>query len=152
MNPVDHPHGGGNHQHIGKASTIARGAVSGQKVGLIAARRVRDLSHIHSSTSHLPVRGQSANLGYYYFRLVCFAVRSKSRRFKCIATILLQLLLCHTLLPISVDPSRTSRRKGAYEVESTCMYRVRASWSLSTSLCHVPLVCEYKTKNFTCPI
>lgn len=39
MNPVDHPHGGGNHQHIGKASTIARGAVPGQKVGLIAARR-----------------------------------------------------------------------------------------------------------------
>ena len=40
MNPVDHPHGGGNHQHIGKASTIARSAVPGQKVGLIAARRV----------------------------------------------------------------------------------------------------------------
>ncbi|ODV65404.1 hypothetical protein HYPBUDRAFT_168157 [Hyphopichia burtonii NRRL Y-1933] len=36
---VDHPHGGGNHQHIGKASTISRGAVSGQKAGLIAARR-----------------------------------------------------------------------------------------------------------------
>ncbi|THH04334.1 hypothetical protein EW146_g10203, partial [Bondarzewia mesenterica] len=39
MNPVDHPHGGGNHQHIGKASTISRQAVPGQKVGLIAARR-----------------------------------------------------------------------------------------------------------------
>ncbi|CAI4964103.1 BBT_HP_G0053810.mRNA.1.CDS.1 [Saccharomyces cerevisiae] len=39
MNPVDHPSGGGNHQHIGKASTISRGAVSGQKAGLIAARR-----------------------------------------------------------------------------------------------------------------
>lgn len=39
MNPVDHPHGGGNHQHIGHASTIARNAVPGQKVGLIAARR-----------------------------------------------------------------------------------------------------------------
>ncbi|SCZ89327.1 BZ3500_MvSof-1268-A1-R1_Chr1-1g01110 [Microbotryum saponariae] len=39
MNPVDHPHGGGNHQHIGKASTINRHAVSGQKAGLIAARR-----------------------------------------------------------------------------------------------------------------
>jgi len=44
MNPVDHPHGGGNHQHIGKASTIARSAVPGQKVGLIAARRVRNFS------------------------------------------------------------------------------------------------------------
>lgn len=42
MNPVDHPHGGGNHQHIGKASTIARSAVPGQKAGLIAARRVRN--------------------------------------------------------------------------------------------------------------
>ncbi|KAG0144112.1 hypothetical protein CROQUDRAFT_660372 [Cronartium quercuum f. sp. fusiforme G11] len=39
MNPVDHPHGGGNHQHIGHASTISRDAVSGQKAGLIAARR-----------------------------------------------------------------------------------------------------------------
>jgi large subunit ribosomal protein L8e len=39
MNPVDHPHGGGNHQHIGHASTMARDAPSGQKAGLIAARR-----------------------------------------------------------------------------------------------------------------
>ncbi|KIM94947.1 hypothetical protein OIDMADRAFT_21226 [Oidiodendron maius Zn] len=39
MNPVDHPHGGGNHQHIGKASTISRYAAQGQKAGLIAARR-----------------------------------------------------------------------------------------------------------------
>jgi len=39
MNPVDHPHGGGNHQHIGHASTLGRSAPAGQKVGLIAARR-----------------------------------------------------------------------------------------------------------------
>lgn len=39
MNPVDHPHGGGNHQHIGHASTVSRYAPPGQKVGLIAARR-----------------------------------------------------------------------------------------------------------------
>lgn len=39
MNPVEHPHGGGNHQHIGKPSTISRYAPSGQKIGLIAARR-----------------------------------------------------------------------------------------------------------------
>ena len=32
MNPVEHPHGGGNHQHIGKASTVKRGASSGKKV------------------------------------------------------------------------------------------------------------------------
>lgn len=30
---------GGNHQHIGKASTISRYAAQGQKAGLIAARR-----------------------------------------------------------------------------------------------------------------
>lgn len=39
MNPVDHPHGGGNHQHIGHASTVARDAPAGQKAGLIGARR-----------------------------------------------------------------------------------------------------------------
>jgi len=39
MNPVDHPHGGGNHQHIGHPATVSRYAPHGQKVGLIAARR-----------------------------------------------------------------------------------------------------------------
>jgi len=39
MNPVEHPHGGGNHQHIGHASTCSRGAPPGQKAGMIAARR-----------------------------------------------------------------------------------------------------------------
>ncbi|CAJ0957076.1 unnamed protein product, partial [Mesorhabditis belari] len=39
MNPVEHPHGGGNHQHIGHPSTVARGTSAGKKVGLIAARR-----------------------------------------------------------------------------------------------------------------
>ena len=39
MNPCEHPHGGGNHQHIGHASTVSRFAPPGQKVGLIATRR-----------------------------------------------------------------------------------------------------------------
>merc|ERR1719454_398433 len=39
MNPVEHPHGGGNHQHVGHPTTSARASVPGQKVGLIAARR-----------------------------------------------------------------------------------------------------------------
>ena len=39
MNPVEHPHGGGNHQHIGHASTVSRWSPPGKKVGLIAARR-----------------------------------------------------------------------------------------------------------------
>eukprot|EP00768_Dysnectes_brevis_P005963 gnl/Dysnectes_brevis/451_a503_7998.p1 GENE.gnl/Dysnectes_brevis/451_a503_7998~~gnl/Dysnectes_brevis/451_a503_7998.p1 ORF type:complete len:252 (+),score=57.90 gnl/Dysnectes_brevis/451_a503_7998:33-788(+) len=39
MNPVDHPHGGGNHQHIGFSSCVGRRMVPGQKVGLVAARQ-----------------------------------------------------------------------------------------------------------------
>lgn len=39
MNPVDHPHGGGNHQHVGHPTTVSRFAPPGQKVGLIAATR-----------------------------------------------------------------------------------------------------------------
>merc|ERR1712136_59061 len=39
MNPVEHPFGGGNHQHIGSPSTVRRDAPAGRKVGLIAARR-----------------------------------------------------------------------------------------------------------------
>lgn len=39
MNPVEHPHGGGNHQHIGHSSTVRRDAPAGRKVGLIGARR-----------------------------------------------------------------------------------------------------------------
>lgn len=39
MNPVDHPHGGGNHQHMGMPGTRSRWAPPGQKVGQIAARR-----------------------------------------------------------------------------------------------------------------
>merc|ERR1719361_2015546 len=31
MNPVEHPHGGGNHQHIGKASTVKRDTSAGRK-------------------------------------------------------------------------------------------------------------------------
>jgi large subunit ribosomal protein L8e len=36
MNPVEHPHGGGNHQHIGHASTVRRDAPPGQKVRCVA--------------------------------------------------------------------------------------------------------------------
>ena len=39
LQPVEHPHGGGNHQHIGHPSTVKRGTPAGRKVGLIAARR-----------------------------------------------------------------------------------------------------------------
>jgi len=39
MNPVDHPHGGGSHQHVGRPKTVSRGAPPGRKVGSIAARK-----------------------------------------------------------------------------------------------------------------
>ena len=73
MNPVDHPHGGGNHQHIGKASTISRQAVPGQKVGLIAARRVR---------RRLVSCFFFAIFSWIFCRLVSFVVPSRSRRFR----------------------------------------------------------------------
>ena len=39
MNSIDHPFGGGGHQHPGKPKTVSRGAPPGRKVGSIAARR-----------------------------------------------------------------------------------------------------------------
>lgn len=39
MNPVDHPHGGGNHQHIGHPSTVSKHAPRNVRVGLVGARR-----------------------------------------------------------------------------------------------------------------
>jgi len=51
MNPVEHPHGGGNHQHIGKASTVKRNTPAGRKVGLIAARRTGRVRGTRAVTS-----------------------------------------------------------------------------------------------------
>jgi large subunit ribosomal protein L2 len=39
MNPVDHPFGGGAHQHPGKPTLVKRTSPPGKKVGLIAASR-----------------------------------------------------------------------------------------------------------------
>jgi large subunit ribosomal protein L2 len=39
MNPVDHPHGGGSHAHIGGPSTIGRNAWPGQKVGRLSPKK-----------------------------------------------------------------------------------------------------------------
>ncbi len=39
MNPVNHPHGGGAHQHVGKPTTVSRHSRPGKKVGCFAARR-----------------------------------------------------------------------------------------------------------------
>lgn len=45
MNPVAHPHGGGQHQHEGAPTTVSRNAPPGAKVGLIAARRTGTGKH-----------------------------------------------------------------------------------------------------------
>lgn len=39
MNVVDHPFGGGGHQHSGRPKTVSRGTSPGRKVGHIAPRR-----------------------------------------------------------------------------------------------------------------
>lgn len=39
MNAVNHPHGGGNHQHVGRPSTVGRGAPPGRKVGRLSPKR-----------------------------------------------------------------------------------------------------------------
>lgn len=41
MNPVDHPHGGGAHQHVGTQSSVSRHAPPGRKVGHIAPKANR---------------------------------------------------------------------------------------------------------------
>jgi len=41
MNPVDHPHGGGAHQHVGRPSTVSRNASPGRKVGRLSPQRKR---------------------------------------------------------------------------------------------------------------
>ncbi|TLZ60630.1 MAG: 50S ribosomal protein L2, partial [Methanobacteriota archaeon] len=36
MNPVNHPHGGGAHQHVGRPSTVSWHAPPGRKVGRLS--------------------------------------------------------------------------------------------------------------------
>ena len=38
-NPVDHPHGGGAHQHVGRPSTVSAGAPPGRKVGRLSPKK-----------------------------------------------------------------------------------------------------------------
>lgn len=51
MNPVEHPHGGGNHQHIGKASTVKRGTSAGRKVIYIYNNYITDIQFFFIFTS-----------------------------------------------------------------------------------------------------
>jgi large subunit ribosomal protein L2 len=41
MNPVDHPHGGGSHQHVGRPSTVGYDAPPGRKVGRLSPKPKR---------------------------------------------------------------------------------------------------------------
>ena len=41
MNPVDHPHGGGSHKHVGKPSTVSVNAPPGRKVGRLSPQPKR---------------------------------------------------------------------------------------------------------------
>ncbi|MCD6461223.1 MAG: 50S ribosomal protein L2 [Thermoplasmata archaeon] len=41
MNPVNHPHGGGGHQHVGTPSTVSRHAPPGRKVGRLSPKKKR---------------------------------------------------------------------------------------------------------------
>jgi large subunit ribosomal protein L2 len=43
MNPVNHPHGGGAHQHVGRPSTVAPGTWPGAKVGRFSPQKKRRL-------------------------------------------------------------------------------------------------------------
>lgn len=39
MNPVEHPHGGGNYQHVGRPTTISKHTPINARVGLVGARQ-----------------------------------------------------------------------------------------------------------------
>ncbi len=39
MNAVNHPHGGGNHQHVGRPSTVGRNTPPGRKVGRLSPKK-----------------------------------------------------------------------------------------------------------------
>jgi len=39
MSPVNHPHGGGSHQHVGKPNTVSRNAPPGRKVGRLSPKK-----------------------------------------------------------------------------------------------------------------
>ncbi len=41
MNAINHPHGGGNHQHVGRPSTVGTGTPPGRKVGRLSPQKKR---------------------------------------------------------------------------------------------------------------
>ncbi|ETO32104.1 hypothetical protein RFI_05012 [Reticulomyxa filosa] len=69
MNPVEHPHGGGNHQHVGKPTTVSRKTTAGRKVGLIAARRTG--RKLETVTKKL-IFGAVSGFFFFFFKQVEF--------------------------------------------------------------------------------
>jgi large subunit ribosomal protein L8e len=83
MNPVDHPHGGGNHQHIGHASTMARDSSAGKSSStelvkgssLIRFCRSKGRSHCCSSYWSSPWYQEAQGIDpspFYLFTMLCF--------------------------------------------------------------------------------
>jgi ribosomal protein L2 len=73
MNPVDHPHGGGNHQHIGHASTMARDSSAGKSStnlvkgsSLIRFYRSKGWSHCCSSYWSPPWYQEAQGINFYF--------------------------------------------------------------------------------------
>ena len=125
MNPVDHPHGGGNHQHIGKASTIARGAVPGQKVGLIAARRVSASAHHCTPINEQMTYIQHLDRSAPWYSQGQGGLSSWSQAFSSISFYIAEL------------PPRSARRFiiGPASLGSALLYRIRTACSLSIMPC-----------------
>ncbi|MFW5927631.1 MAG: 50S ribosomal protein L2 [Thermoplasmatota archaeon] len=42
MNAIDHPHGGGDHQHVGVPSSVSANASPGRKVGRLSSKKKKD--------------------------------------------------------------------------------------------------------------
>ncbi len=42
MNAIDHPHGGGDHQHVGVESTVSSNAPPGRKVGRLSSKKKKE--------------------------------------------------------------------------------------------------------------
>ena len=122
MNSVDHPHGGGNHQHIGKASTIARSAVPGQKVGLIAARRVRPFSFSNSLALFFD--------DFSLCRRVFSVVLSKSRTCKEIDGISILLSFTFSLYMLLLAFHRTQKPCMHYDIDRRIICNVLHSLAL----------------------
>jgi len=79
MNPVDHPHGGGNHQAVHGPNSVSRNAPPGQKVGHIAPRRNLLVVRLESAVLKFPSVVRKNSYGevtlFKNFRLCLFTLQ-----------------------------------------------------------------------------